>query len=79
MQYIYYLPFCMAFTTSDKFLLDFAKYFVRQNQTIIPGDALKVDLRGVCDFYKNLTEEQKKELRDEFGNYGFQRPSSSSR
>lgn len=69
MQYIYYLPFCMAFTSSDKFLLEFAKFFVRPNQIIIPGDDLKKDLNKVKDFFLNLTIEQKKTIKDEFGSY----------
>lgn len=69
MQYIYYLPFCMTFTSSDKFLLEFAKFFVRPNQVIIPGDDLKKDLKRVKEFFLNLTGEQKKTIKDEFGSY----------
>ncbi|MBI2604657.1 MAG: hypothetical protein HYW49_01125 [Deltaproteobacteria bacterium] len=69
MQYIYYLPFCMTFTSSDKFLLEFAKFFVRPNQVIIPGDELKKDLKQAKEFFLNLTEEQKKIHGDEFGSY----------
>jgi hypothetical protein len=69
MQYIYYLPFCMAFTTGDKFLLEFAKFFVRPNQVIIPGDTLKKDLKKVQEFFLNISDEQKKTVRDEFGAY----------
>lgn len=69
MQYIYYLPFCMAFTSSDKFLLDFAKFFIRPNQMIVPGDNLKKDLAQVKDFFSKLTDEQKKTVKDEFGTY----------
>lgn len=69
MQYIYYLPFCMTFTSSDKFLLEFAKFVVRPNQVIIPGDDLKKDLKQVKEFFLNLTDEQKKTIKDEFGSY----------
>lgn len=69
MQYIYYLPFCMTFTSGDKFLLEFAKFFIRPNQVIIPGDDLKKDLKQVQGFFLNLTDEQKKTIKDEFGLY----------
>lgn len=69
MQYIYYLPFSMTFTSSDHFLLDFAKFFIRPNQSIIPGADLKKDLKQVKEFFLNLTDEQKKTVKDEFGSY----------
>lgn len=69
MKYIYYLPFCMVFISSDKFQLNFAKFFVRKNQSIIRGCDLKKDLNHATEYFQNLTKEQKKIITGEFGNY----------
>lgn len=68
-QYIYYLPFCMTFTSSDGFMLSFARFFARENQSIILGEDLKRDLKQVSQYFFALSLEQKKTINDEYGEY----------
>jgi len=43
-EYCYYLPFCMVFTSGDKFLRDMAKVLLRPNQDFVWAPDLKNDL-----------------------------------
>ena len=49
-QYLYYLPFCKIFTTSDKQLFDTAQVFRFSGQSIILGEEVKKDLAKICKF-----------------------------
>ncbi len=49
LHYLYYLPFCMTFTTSDKALSVLAPPLLRANQTFIPGADLKRELKLLAD------------------------------
>lgn len=69
MQYIYYLPFCMVFTSGDNFLLDYAKHFIRSDQKIAPAKQLKSDLKNLNDYFESLNEEQKKDVRGKLDDY----------
>lgn len=50
MQYIFYLPFCMSFTSSDSFHKDVVPLFLKDNQTFIDGADLKRDLKNMAEF-----------------------------
>jgi hypothetical protein len=43
--YLYYLPFCMVFTSSDKLHAKTAPLFLRPGQEYVPGADLKADLK----------------------------------
>ena len=43
--YLYYLPFCMIFTSNDKLHKTLVPFFLRPNQSFIPGEELKSDLK----------------------------------
>ena len=47
-QYLYYLPFCKIFTTSDDLLFAAAKVFKLPGQNIVPGEEVKCDLKRIC-------------------------------
>jgi hypothetical protein len=50
-SYLYYLPFCMAFTSSDNFHRDTAILFMdSQRQRFIPGTELKADLKRLATY-----------------------------
>jgi hypothetical protein len=44
LEYIYYLPFCMAFSSSDKFHQILVPHYIRDDQRFVPGPDLKADL-----------------------------------
>lgn len=57
--YLYYLPFCMVFTSNDKLHADIAPFFLRENQSFIPGNELKADLGKLDKHYDSLPQEEK--------------------
>lgn len=59
--YLYYLPFCMFFTSRDDLHVRSAPLFLRDDQTFIHGDALKADLKRLDEHYDALPEETKKQ------------------
>lgn len=47
LEYVYYLPFCMAFSSGDKFLKQIAPYFIHHDQSFIDKNQLKEDLKKI--------------------------------
>jgi hypothetical protein len=45
LEYCYYFPFCMAFTSKDKFLRDMAQVLLRPDQDFVWAEDLKTDLK----------------------------------
>lgn len=60
LAYLYYLPFCMTFTSNDKLHADLAPFFLRDNQSFIPGQELKADLARLDKHFDSLPDEVKK-------------------
>lgn len=56
LAYLYYLPFCMAFTSRDTFHVRTAPLFLAWDQVFIHGDDLKADLAKLDDHYDRLPE-----------------------
>lgn len=75
-QYLYYLPFCMAFTSGDAFLRNLFPFFKRNNQKFLWKDELKLDLKNIKAHWDGLTDAKKKELRAEYGDYPPDLPGS---
>lgn len=59
LAYLYYLPFCMAFTSSDKLHERMARALMDESQVFVPGRDMKADLAKLDEFYSRLPEEQK--------------------
>ena len=57
--YLYYLPFCMAFTSSDKLHIQLAPFFLKPEQSFILGAELKADLARLNAHYSALPESEK--------------------
>lgn len=57
MAYLYYLPFCHVFVSSDKLHRTCAPLFMREGQQFIWGQDLKLDLRRHNEFLLSLPEE----------------------
>ena len=54
--YLYYLPFCMAFVSTDRLHARLAPLFLRDDQAFVPGQVLKADLKRIVDAHAHLTE-----------------------
>ena len=56
MAYLYYLPFCHIFTSSDRIHIRLAPIFMRSDQTFISGSDLKDDFTKLDAHYDALPE-----------------------
>ena len=59
LAYLFYLPFCMLFISTDKLHRRCAPLFLREDQQFIWGEDLKGDLKNLDEFYDNLSEAEK--------------------
>jgi len=59
MAYLYYLPFCMVFTSSDNLHAKTAPVFLNTQQESVGGQDLKADLAKLDDHYSALPQEVK--------------------
>jgi hypothetical protein len=55
--YLYYLPFCMVFTSGDKIHARTAPLFMRPDQVFVRAPDLKADLAALATHYGALPEE----------------------
>ena len=55
--YLYYLPFCMVFTSNDKLHIKTASLFMEQGQIFIQGQDLKSSLKELDEYYSKLPNE----------------------
>jgi len=69
LAYLYYLPFCMVFTSNDKLHSDLVPFFLRDNQTFVSGRELKIDLAQLDKHYDNLPDEIKQQGVIRFASY----------
>ena len=56
--YLYYLPFCMVFVSSDNLHKRVVPLFLRPDQSFVEGPDLKADLKRIDDYYTQLPKEQ---------------------
>ena len=54
--YLYYLPFCMIFSSTDRLHARLAPFFLRDNQEFVPGPALKADLKRIVEAHAHMSE-----------------------
>ena len=64
--YLYYLPFCMVFVSSDRLHRKCAPLFLRENQTFIWGPELKLALSALDQHYSTLPESEKENALKSF-------------
>jgi hypothetical protein len=69
LAYLYYLPFCMAFTSSDNFHERTAPALIDNKQVFIPGRELKADLAKLDEHYSRLSDEEKAKGVFSFAHY----------
>lgn len=65
--YLYYLPFCKVFTSSDKIHISLAPIFMSPEQTFLDGATFKLDLAKLDAHYSLLPEETKNQGVITFG------------
>ena len=59
--YLFYLPLCMVFVSSDTLHKRTAPLFLRNDQTFVWGQELKADLHRLVERYEALSDDQKAE------------------
>ncbi|HIF0138899.1 TPA: hypothetical protein ACXV19_002036 [Legionella anisa] len=74
LNYLYYLPFCMMFVSSDKLHKRCAPLFMRKDQHFVWGQDLKNDLSSLNIYYTGLPDEIKKKGVSFFANKPPQNP-----
>ena len=57
--YLYYLPFCKIFVSSDKIHIGISSFFLRPDQTFINGVDFKKDLGRLDQFYSAFPDDVK--------------------
>jgi hypothetical protein len=55
-SYLFYLPFCRIFVSSDRLHERIAPLFLRPHQSFVWGQDLKADLYGLVERYKGLSD-----------------------
>lgn len=68
-SYLYYLPFCMVFASSDKLHARIAPLFMESGQSYVNGQELKEDLKKLNEYYSKLPDEIKIRGPMEFATY----------
>ena len=56
LEYLYYLPFTIVFSSRDKFHKLFVPLFLNENQTFLDGDDLKKDLAAIKAYADSNTD-----------------------
>jgi len=69
LAYLYYLPFCMVFTSNDNLHVSIAPLFLRENQSFVHGRELKADLAKLDKHYEALPDDVKKRGVMSFAHY----------
>lgn len=68
-QYLFYLPFAMVFTSADKELQKLVPYFLRENQEFITREELRNDCRIIDNFLTSMSDEETRAFYLEYGPY----------
>ena len=69
LAYLYYLPFCMVFTSNDNLHARTVPLFLSQDQSFLNGSDLKADLKRLDNHYSSLSDDIKKRGIMSFASY----------
>jgi hypothetical protein len=58
LQYLYYLPFCLIFSSNDKFHKNVVRVLMGDRHTFVTGDELKKGLKEVVSYRSVLSEKK---------------------
>jgi hypothetical protein len=67
LEYLFYLPFCMVFSSNDVFHRCLAPLLLEADQDFVLAEELKNDLAMIADRWAGLTEEEKLEREYQYG------------
>lgn len=67
LEYCFYLPFCQAFTSKDKFLIKIAPLLLEPFQDFVDPLELKADLNRLAKEWDSLPQEERKERSVHYG------------
>ncbi len=67
--YLYYLPFCNIFVSSDHLHEKCSNIFLREDQMFISGITLKNELKRIDEHYKNLPENVRRKGLNHFAHF----------
>jgi hypothetical protein len=76
LQYLFYLPFCMAFISDDRVHRLLAPGLLRDDQDFIQGTVLKADLRRIADRWEQLSWDQR--AREAYALASYPPPAANS-
>jgi len=71
MEYLFYLPFCMLFVSSDNLHIKIAPLLVRENQSFVNGDDFKNSIKLHIDHWNELDDNDKELLKFALGSYPY--------
>lgn len=69
LEYLFYLPFCKVFSSSDKFQISLAKLCLKPEQEFVHGNDLKADLTEISLQCNCLSGGQKADWLSKYGRY----------
>jgi hypothetical protein len=76
LEYCYYLPFCMVFTSGDNFHKKLARLFIGSDQDFVGRDALKEDLDRIVQEWSTLNESEIIDREVNYGHFPFPKEGS---
>ncbi len=59
LSYLYYLPFCQIFISSDNFHKRITELFLEKDQVFVWGPDMKSDLKKINEYYSKFSQEEK--------------------
>jgi len=68
MEYLFYLPFCMAFCSGNKLHARMAPMLLNPQQDFVPTDELKADLHWLADEWRSLSKQERETWAYDHGN-----------
>jgi len=76
LEYLYYLPFCMVFSSGGKFHKDVSPLLLRDDQEFIDRDVLKNDLQWLSSEWSNLSKDERQKRFYDYDSYPPNNPES---
>ena len=68
MEYLFYLPFCMAFCSGARLHAQMAPMLLNPQQDFVTADELKADLHSLAAEWRSLSKEEKEDRAHDRGN-----------
>jgi SEC-C motif-containing protein len=67
LEYLYYLPFCNAFSSGDAFHRRIAKYSLKSDQVFVDRDELKMDLQRLAKWWVETNDQERESENNRTG------------